>query len=276
MASSTRTVPAADGTELLARHWQAGAVPWATVVLVHGLGEHSGRYEHVGDRLAAAGLDVRAFDLRGFGASGGQRAGVESFEVFHDDLAEQLAGIRATAEERPIVLYGHSMGGLVALGYIVSARPSPDLLVLSAPGLDSTIPAWKFGLARLLAAVAPRLMIANGLKGSQLSRDPNVGAAYFADPLNRHTSSARFADAGRREMERVRSSAPRLSIPTLAIHGEDDTIVPVGASALLAGLPGVTLVTYPGLRHEVHNEPEWSSVMDDVVGWLRLQVSRAT
>jgi acylglycerol lipase len=272
MASTTSTTTAADDTELLVRHWPATGTPWATVMIVHGLGEHSGRYEHVGDRMAAAGLDVHAADLRGFGGSGGLRAYVDSFARYRDDLAEQLVAVRASTVGRPVVLYGHSMGGLVALGYALSDNPKPDLLVLSAPGVESTLPAWKFALARVLAAVAPRLMIPNGLDGSQLSRDPTVGDAYVADPLNQHKSTVRFADAGNREMRRVRSSIDDLAIPTLAIHGEADTIVPPSASATLARIPGVTHVTYPGLRHEIHNEPEWTSVVDDVIAWIRGQI----
>lgn len=283
MPSIVSHVNVADGTKLLVRHWPADEVeaggawagsPWATVLLVHGLGEHSGRYEHVGDQLAAAGLDAWAYDQRGNGGSGGRRGDIERWSQFHDDLAERLAAVRASAGSRPVVLYGHSMGGLVVAGYLASDRPKPDLAVLGSPGLDSAIPGWKKRLARLLARVAPTLAIPNGIDGSTLSRDPSVGEKAAADPLNATASTARFGAAGLAEQERVRREAPRgFGIPTLVLHGIDDGLVPHTASAILEGAPGVERRTYPGLRHELHNEPEGPEIIDDVIAWLRTHVA---
>src|SRR6185295_14484050 len=143
MPSIVRHVAAADGTDLLVRHWpadeaEAGGAwagpPWAHVLLVHGLGEHSGRYEHVGDQLTGDGLDVTAYDHRGMGGSGGRRGDVDRWSRFHDDLAERLTDVRTDAAgRRPVVLYAHSLGGLIAAGYLLSDRPKPDLAVLSSP-----------------------------------------------------------------------------------------------------------------------------------------------
>ncbi len=139
----------ADDTELLTRHWPAdeaeaggawAGAPWASILLVHGLGDHSGRYEHVGDQMAAAGLDVYAYDHRGMGGSGGRPGDVEQWSQFHDDLAERLAAVRAAAGGRPVILYGHSLGGLIVAGYCLSPRPKPDLVVLSSPALDDKLP----------------------------------------------------------------------------------------------------------------------------------------
>src|SRR5829696_5169695 len=156
---------AADGTDLLVRAWPGidGAVtgaaeagtPWASVVLVHGLGEHSGRYEHVGDQLTAAGIEVSAYDHRGMGGSGGRRGDVERWSLYHDDLAERLAEIRMSAGGRPVAIYAHSLGGLIAAGYLLTSRPRPDVAVLSSPALDSALPGWKKRIARPLARVAP-------------------------------------------------------------------------------------------------------------------------
>ena len=125
--------------------------PWASLLLVHGLGEHSGRYEHVGDHLAAAGIDTHAYDQRGNGASGGARGDIDRWSRFHDDLEEQLVSLRQSADGRPVVLYAHSLGGLVAAGYLIDGRPRPDFTVLSAPGLDSTLARWKLALAPVVA-----------------------------------------------------------------------------------------------------------------------------
>lgn len=271
MPSTTTRTRARDGTELLVRHWATPGEPWATVVLVHGIAEHSGRYERVGDWLSAAGLAVRAPDLRGFGGSGGPRAYVDRWSRLHDDLADHVTAARAGVGRRPVVLWGHSLGGLIALGYCVAAvpRPEPDALVVSAPALESSTPRWQRTVAAILTRVAPTFRVKNAFDGSVLSRDPRVGEAYLADPLNEHATTVRLGAEALREADRVRSVLDRLSVPTYVIHGEDDRLVPTRSSEPLARLPGVTRRTWPDLRHESHNEPEGEAVVAAAVVWLR-------
>jgi len=268
----------ADGTELLVRHWPpdeaaAGGAwagrPWAHVLLVHGLADHSGRYEHVGEQLAAAGLDTWAYDHRGNGGSGGRRGHVERWSQLHDDLAERLRAVRQAAGERPVVLYGHSMGALVVLGYLLSDRPKPDLVIAGSPGLDSTLAGWKKVLARVLGRIAPTLPIPNGVDGRTLSRDPTVGAKAAADPGCCRVSTARFGAEGLAEQVGVRRGYRGLTLPMLVLHGLDDGLVPASASEILATLPNVERRTYPGLRHELHNEPEGPQILDEVIAWIR-------
>ena len=283
MASIVTHVTAADGTDLLTRHWPAGSSapgdasagrPWASVLLVHGLGEHSGRYERVGDQLAAAGIDVHAFDNRGNGGSGGMRGHVDRWTDYHDDLAERLAAVRAVAGDRPVAMYGHSLGGLIVAGYCLSDRPKPEFVVLGSPGLDATLPAWKKRAVALLGRILPTLSIQNGIPGATLSRDPSVAATLAADPLRAATSTTRFGAEALREQARVRAAAPGgLGVPTLVIHGEDDGLVPVRASSGFEGAPRTTRRTYPGLRHELHNEPEGPEIIDGVIAWLRERVA---
>ena len=263
-----------DGTSLLLRRWPSEAGPaWASVLLVHGLAEHSGRWNHVGRHLAGAGLDVEAMDLRGFGASSGRRAWVDRWSQFHDDIEERLVAVR-DATDAPVALYGHSMGGLVALGYVLDGRAQPDALVLSAPAIDASIPAWKRALAQVLGRVAPTMRMANGLDHDDLCRVPAVVAAYGPDPLNVHTSTVGFGLRAFGEQRRVSAAVGRLSLPTLVIHGAEDRIVPVAASERLEGRPGVTRRVYPGIRHELHNEPEGPAILDDIVAWLRDHLPR--
>jgi acylglycerol lipase len=285
MPSIVSHVTAADGMDLLVRHWphdeaEAGGAwagpPWTSILLVHGLGEHSGRYEHVGDQLTAAGLDVSAYDHRGMGGSGGRRGDVERWSLFHDDLGERLALVRAGAGGRPVILHGHSLGGLIATGYLLSDRPKPDLAVLTAPALQATVPASKRRLAGLLARVAPTFAIKNEIDGAALSRDPSVAARTVDDPLCVKVSTARFAAAAFAEQARVGAIASRgFRIPALVLHGEDDGLVPVTASEVLATAPLVERRTYPGLRHELHNEPEGPAIIDEVIAWLRDRIAGA-
>jgi acylglycerol lipase len=270
VASTTSTVAAADGTPILVRRWAAAGEPWADVLIVHGIAEHSGRYEHVGGWLSAAGLEVTGYDLRGFGGSGGRRAWVERWREYHDDLEERLGDVRLRAGGRPVVLFGHSLGGLVAYGYAVAEppRPLPDALVVSAPAIDSNLPRWQQTLARVLTRVAPTFQVKNAFDGTILSRDPAVAERYLADPLNHHHTTVRLGAEALAEQGRATAALARLTIPTLVYHGGDDRLVPTASSELFAGAPGVTRRTYPGLRHESHNEPEGQAVIADAVTWL--------
>ena len=272
-----------DGTDLLVRHWPAdeaeaggawAGAAWASVLIVHGLGDHSGRYEHVGDQMASAGLDVWAYDHRGNGGSGGRRGHVDRWSQLHDDLEERLVAVRASAGGRPVVLYGHSMGGLVVAGYLtLPDRPFPDLAVLTAPGLDSTLPGWKKSLAKVLGGITPTLAVPNAIDPSTLSRDPAVGTKVAADPVTAKASTTRFGAEALNEQERVRRECGRITIPMLVLHGLDDGLVQPEASEVLAALPNVERRTYPGLRHELHNEPEGPAIIDEIIAWLR---ARAT
>jgi alpha-beta hydrolase superfamily lysophospholipase len=267
MPSTTDTASTRDGIRLLTRNWGTES-PRAAVLLVHGLGEHSGRYEHVGEQLARAGLETFGWDHRGFGASAGERAWVDRWSRFHDDVEDRLAAARAAVPGSPSILYGHSMGGLIALGYALADRPRPDLLVLSAPGIDDNIGAWKHSLARILARLDPRLRISNGVRPEMLSRDPARQEAARTDPLMLSASTTAFGARAFEEQDRVREAATGLAIPTLVIHGLDDPIVPPASTEPLAAVPGVTRRAYAGIRHELHNEPEGPQVLADVIAWI--------
>ncbi len=277
MTALVSNAPAGDGIDLLVRHWPVeGSDPtWASLLLVHGLGEHSGRYEHVGEQLAAAGVDAWAYDHRGNGGSAGRRGHVDAWSDYHEDLADRLAAVRSEAGGRPVVLYGHSMGGLVVAGYLLhdetaGGRPQPDLVVLASPALESTLAAWKQTLAPVMARLVPTLAVPNGIDGSTLSRDPTVGERAASDPLSTSASTTRFGAEALAEQARVRRLAPRgFEQPTLVLHGLDDGLVPPGASARFEGARNVERRTYPGLRHELHNEPEGPAILAEVIAWLR-------
>jgi alpha-beta hydrolase superfamily lysophospholipase len=261
-----------DGLQLRTLRWPAVGVARAHLLLIHGIAEHAGRHGHVASRFAKAGIETHSYDLRGFGASAGPRAYVERWSQYHDDLEDQLAATRAEARGLPVVLYGHSMGGLIALGYVLAdpPRPDPDLLVLSAPAIAS-VGGWRRPLAAVLGRALPRLEIANRLPPGGLSHDPQVEAAYRSDPLNVHRTTTRLGMELFREQARVQSRLARigaLPIPTYVLHGSADSIVPVSSSASLEGFGNVTRRVYPGLRHETHNEPVADAVIGDTLAWI--------
>jgi alpha-beta hydrolase superfamily lysophospholipase len=269
MTSITGTRRSDDGLSLFTRHWPA-ANPRAAIVLVHGLAEHSGRYEHVGSALVERGFDVRATDLRGFGASAGARAHVEDFSTYTADLVADVAEARQL--EVPVVLLGHSMGSLISILYAQSDHPQPDLLVLSAAAIDANLPKAKLAAARVLVRIAPRLQMPNGLKGDQLSTDPAVGERYFADPQVHPRSTVRLGLALVAAMERSRRDLTRISLPTLVIHGGEDTVVPPSISEPLGALTGATRVVFDGFRHEPFNEDGGDLAITTVADWIDAQL----
>jgi alpha-beta hydrolase superfamily lysophospholipase len=266
--STTEQLLAADGVGLLVRRWDCPN-PRARMLLIHGLGEHSGRYEHVGDFFAARGFDITAFDLRGHGASGGNRVDIESFQQYLDDVSIVFEQI---PDDLPRIMYGHSMGGLIAVSYGVSTRRQPDLFVLSAPALSAQVPLVLRWGVKVLTRVRPGFRAPNSIKGEQLSRDPAVGAKYFADPLVETKGTARFGANLFAQMESLRGRYAELTKPTLVIHGAEDTLVPPRASAPLAALDNVERKVFAGLRHETHNEPEQDEVLGFVASWLDSQL----
>ncbi len=252
------------GTELV-REWVPEKDPKAYIVLVHGIAEHSGRYERTGRLLAEAGYYVRAFDLKGAGGSGGRRWHCDEWSQFHDQVASHVEWARA--QGGPVILMGHSLGGLICLGYMIDDYPSPDLAVVSAPALAGG-KAWQRNLAPFVAKLAPTVALSNAVPGETLSRDPAVAEAYFADPLVITKSTTQLGAEMFEEMDRVLANLDRLDVPTLVFHGGDDQLVPTSTSEPLGSLENVDRKVYEGLRHETLNEPEGPDVVADIVSWL--------
>jgi len=265
MATSTRAEPHPEiGTELV-REWEPEGDPKGYIVLVHGLAEHSGRYERTGSLLSGAGFWVRGFDLIGAGGSGGRRWDIDDWERYHDQIESHVEWARKAG--KPVVLMGHSLGGALSLGYALSERHKPDLLVLSAPALGGAA-GWQKILAPIVGKLMPNVAIPNPVNGEHLSRDPEVAEAYFSDPLVITRSTARFGARLIQEIEHLKDALWNLDVPTLVLHGGDDVLVPVSTSEPLGLLENVDRKVYDGLRHETLNEPEGPEVVADIVDWL--------
>ena len=263
-----------DGLTQLQRRWLPAPEPdgpRSAVVLVHGLGEHSGRYEHVGQFLAERGHDVLGFDNRGFGQSGGARGHIDRFDLFLDDIEDLVVERRQLGV--PVVVVGHSLGGLMAATYATSDRPQPDVLVLSAPALGAEAPRWQRVAAPILARVAPERFVKSEIDPSILSADPAVQRAFRDDPLRVAGGTARLGDEIFTTMASTRAAIDRISMPTYVLHGSADRLVPSRHSRPLADLPNVTYRLWTGLRHECFNEIGREDVLDELAAWLDGAVS---
>jgi alpha-beta hydrolase superfamily lysophospholipase len=265
------TLPARDGTPLLTRRWPPAGDPWATILVVHGLGEHSGRHEATAGRFAAAGIAAASFDHRGFGASAGRRADIERWAIYLDDIEDRLAASRRPG--LPAVIYGHSLGGLLVADYLLDGRPLPDVAILSAPALGSKVNPALRRATPLLAAILPRVAISNPWAGAALSRDPAIGAAVDADPLCETRTTLRLGRGIFAAMDRVRRRLAEhggFPLPVLVVHGGADTLVPTATSAYAGAYPSVERRVYPDVRHEPHHDPiSGTRIVDEMVGWLR-------
>ena len=242
------------------------------VLLVHGLGEHAGRYDHVAHRLNDWGFAVRGYDQYGHGESGGVRGGLPSDNRLLDDLADVIDSTRARMpRESPLILFGHSLGGLVTARLVAMGVRPVQGLVLSSPALDPGLNAFQKLLLALLPRIAPDLRVPNGIDPRNISHDPVVVQAYRNDPLIHRRISGRLArfivQAGVATLAR----ASGWSVPTLLLYaGEDKLVSPAGSRAFAAAAPKqvVTSHCFEAMYHEIFNEVERESVFSQLKTWL--------
>jgi alpha-beta hydrolase superfamily lysophospholipase len=272
--STLSTFTASDGDNLALQDWPLpeGVTLRGVVILVHGLGEHAGRYDHVARRLNSWGFAVRGYDQYGHGESDGVRGGLPGTPRLLDDLADVIESTRIRMDRGvPLILLGHSMGGLVA-SCLVALRELPiQGLVLSSPALDPGLSAFQKMLLATLPRIAPNLAVGNGLDPDFISHDPAVVAAYKADPRVHDRVSGRLAQfidgSGRVVLER----AAHWTVPTLLLWaGEDKLVDPRGARAFAAAAPPqvVTARCFDGLFHEIFNELDSGPVFGALKQWL--------
>ncbi|MGB0588051.1 MAG: lysophospholipase [Myxococcota bacterium] len=272
MDVETGYAPSADGTQLLFR-WHPAAEPKGLVVLIHGFGEHSGRYLHVAQALNEGGYSCFAIDLRGHGRSAGARAFVTRFTDYLDDVDAAVGLARERCPELPMILLGHSMGGLVVANWIADRGAAATGFVLSSPGMGVAlpVPAWKDALGRVMSRLIPGLAIPTGLDPRLVSRDPDVVEAYVGDRLVLTKATARWYVEFLGAQERALETASSVTLPALVLQAGDDGLVDTAASERYAAALGgsdVTFTRYPGLYHELFNEPEQAEVLSAVVAWM--------
>jgi alpha-beta hydrolase superfamily lysophospholipase len=272
--STLSTYTASDGDNLAVQDWPLpeGLAPRGMVVLVHGLGEHAGRYDALARRLNRWGFVVRGYDQYGHGESDGARGGLPRENRLVDDLADVIASSRARlAPGAPLVVLGHSMGGLVAACLVSQGRTPVDGLVLSSPALDAGLTAFEKLLLRALLRLAPDFRVSNGIDPDFLSQDSAVVAAYLQDPRVHDRISPRLARFMAEAGPRVLAAARDWKVPTLLMYGGADKVVnPAGSRAFAAAAPAqaVRSCCFGDLFHEIFNEPESEAVFETLAHWL--------
>lgn len=252
------------------------SAPFAGLIVLHGLAEHSGRYERHIAHLATAGLACFAYDQRGHGRSPGARADIDRFSLFADDFASIRAGIGASYPQLPVFVWAHSLGSIVALLSALDSRNGLAGVITTGCAVRAVppLPLPVYMAACKLTAVLPTVRVDPGLHVEGLSHDPEVQQAYLRDPLVQQKVSLRLLFELGRACRHVLENASAIRTPWLAVHGAEDPIAPPEGSKQLIerlGSRDKLLRIEPGLRHEVHNEvePAATRFLDSMAGWIR-------
>jgi alpha-beta hydrolase superfamily lysophospholipase len=272
--STLSTFIANDGDNVVIQDWplSQGTPLRGVVIIVHGLGEHAGRYDHVAQKLNEWGFAVRGYDQCGHGESGGARGSLPTDTRLLDDLADIIDSTRARMDQStPLILLGHSMGGLVA-GRFVSLGIRPvDALVMSSPALNPGLSAFQKMLVAVLPKLVPDLRVGNGVKPQYISHDPQVVAAYKADPLVHDRISARLARFIAEAGPATVAQSPQWKVPTLLMYAGDDHLLNAQGSRDFANTAPKSVVTaqcFDAMYHEIFNECDNALVFETLQRWL--------
>lgn len=273
MKTNTFKWTTTDGLGLFAKSWQSDTqTPKAVITLVHGMGEHIERYEHVAEVLTNEGYAIVGYDHRGHGKSDGNRGHIPDYDQLMDDVTLALNKTKELFPKLPLFIYGHSMGGGLVANYLIHRQPKVNAAIITAPyfGLTHPQPAIKLALGRLTQNLVPKLSLPTGLNADHISRDPEEVRKYKNDPLVHDKISAKMGismvDAGAYAVEH----ANKISVPTLVLHGKGDEITSPKESEKFAKNAGsiVQIQLFDKLYHEIHNEPEKAMVFKSIIDFL--------
>ena len=252
--------------------WEPENLPKGVIVLVHGLGEHSGRYNtHFADHFLNEGFSILTFDLPGHGKSGGKRGHIEQYEDFDKLLSAGISYAKNKYPSLPIYLYGHSLGALIVLEYSIQIKPSINSVIASAPVLDvnEPIPPFKLALAKVMDKFFPSFTLDSGINRNMLSSDKGVIEKYNADPLVHGYTSARMGMYIIEKGEFVLNNAKKVSLPTLVMVASADGIVSKKAiHDFCEQSDKCSEKIWAGFYHEIHNEPEKENVLEYTSKWI--------
>ena len=267
------TWKAHDNLDIFAQAWEpVTAQPKAVACLVHGLGEHTSRYAHVAEAFGRQGIVLFGADLRGHGRSGGARGHISSIDDFMKDIDASLVQARQRYPDLPIILYGHSLGGIQVLYYGLTRKPDIKGVIATSSGLHTALEKQhlKIMMAKVLGALMPNTPIASGLDPTSISRDEKVVQAYINDPLVHDKITLGFGRIMTGITGWVLAHAGEFSLPLLLLHGKADVLAfPSSSTEVAAALKEkCTLVLWDDAYHELHNEPEKEEVFKTMTQWM--------
>lgn len=265
-----------DGTSFYAQGWEPDdRTPKALIVLIHGLGEHTARYVHVGKVMTDAGYVLAGFDLRGHGRSGGARGHTGSLDAYMQDIRQFFQEMSQRYPDLPRFLYGHSLGGLLTLTYSIQYGAGLKGVMITSAALSSPLQMQKVKVAtaRILGSLLPTVTLPSGLEAAALSHDPEVVQKYLSDPLVHSSTSLGFGKAALQAVDLCFARAREFPAPLLMMHGTGDRIAYCSGSETFAQLvraagADVTLMLWNDLYHELHNEPEKAEIFQRMIDWL--------
>lgn len=256
--------------------WLPVERPHAVIVLVHGLGEHCLRYQHVAEFFNQHGIALFASDHAGHGKSGGKRGHVDSYDWFYSEIDTLLQYARRDFPNLPVFLYGHSLGGSIVLAYSLTKKPAVAGVIATSPGIRLIKdPGIMLLFGKILNRIAPSTALNNGLIVEGISKDIGVVQAYKNDPLVHPWISAHLALELIQTGEWVRANGEHFSLPLLLLHGNQDMLTSVDGSRELAAKnnPNITYIEWEGGYHELHNEPDRHKVLNAILNWLNPRIT---
>jgi alpha-beta hydrolase superfamily lysophospholipase len=265
-----------DKITLVGQTWKTLKKEKAVIVLVHGLGEHALRYQHLAEFYNDAGISVVSFDLRGHGQSDGLRGHASSFDVICDDIQFLVDGTKERFPNLPMFIYGHSLGGALVLYYLLTRKPELTGAIITSPLLDtaSPVPSVKLFFGKIMNRIAPTFLLNNSINYSDLSRDPEVGIKYSKDPNVHNKISSRLGMDFFKNGKMIIAHGEEFKIPMLLMQGSADNIVSAQKTIELSKkVPtSTTFKLWDGYYHELHNEPEKLEVLKYELNWLNKQI----
>ncbi|WP_219834017.1 alpha/beta hydrolase [Paenibacillus sp. R14(2021)] len=270
-----------DGSQRYATEWKpAEEAPFRGVIaIVHGMGEHIGRYRHVADMFTAAGYAVFGFDQVGHGQTEGKRGHTGSYDMLLDGVDAMLAEAKHSYPHVPVFVYGHSMGGNVTLNYVLRRKPDIAGAIVTGPWLRLAFnpPTLQLVIARIVNRLFPAYTNKRPMNGDHLTSDPVMIKRYQEDPLGHGSITARYFLSVQSAGQWALKHASEWRVPLLLMHGGTDKVTSLTASKQFADMVGApcTFMEWTGLKHELHNELDRDEVFDVMRDWLKERAANA-
>ena len=262
-----------DGSNLMYYSWLPNKKIKVAIGIIHGLGEHSSRYDDFAEYFCKKGYGVYSIDLRGHGKSEGKRGHVNNFKKLIDDSEEMFINIRKENLNVPMVMFGHSLGGCIALNYLCENQSKEiDLAIISSPWLRTVLEPPKFILyiQKILVVLFPSFTLNNRLDPYHLSKNTNKVKKYIKDPLVHNRISLKMFSEVNKAIDKIENESEKINIPVLLLHGKKDNIISFkGTKKISKKINNSKLILYEGLYHEPHNDLEKNEILDNYTSFIK-------